>query len=236
MGLEVTELSGYEKVRAQNIERNNARLRSLGLISALEEKKSNANAWGTSCSTKKDKEGSTSEDEDLTYRSSDSVDGSHQSSTHEKGHSSKKKRKRHSSTKVPKEGSRKSLRLQGVEVDLNTVQLSEDHDIFEERRARVKECREMRILAAKEVAVEGAVAAAKENPTATYGHCLMRVTTMSDKGLAGRVKVIERAAGRHCVVKMAIFKSCLQDEGMWELADLASEALERLKALQPPPV
>ena len=32
----------------------------------------------------------------------------------------------------------------------------------------------------------------------------------------------------------AIFKSCLQDEGMWELADAASKALERLKALQPP--
>jgi hypothetical protein len=36
-------------------------------------------------------------------------------------------------------------------------------------------------------------------------------------------------------VKMAIFKSCLQDEGMWDLAKLASDALERLKALQPPP-
>jgi hypothetical protein len=63
----------------------------------------------------------------------------------------------------------------------------------------------------------------------------MRVKTMTEKALANRVKAIERAAGKHCVVKMAIFKSCLQDEGMWDLAKLASDALERLKALQPPP-
>ena len=34
---------------------------------------------------------------------------------------------------------------------------------------------------------------------------------------------------------MAIFKSCLQDEYRWELSQEASDALERLKALQPPP-
>jgi len=209
---EETKLCGYEKVRAQNIERNNSRLRSLGLISALEERTSNANAWGTLCGTaEKDEE------------------------TPADSHG--KKRKRCSSATVPKEGSRKSLRIRGVGVDLNPIQSPRGEDeVLKERKARVKECREMRIRAANAVAEEGAEAAAKENPTATYGHCLMRVTTMTDKRLANRVKVIERAAGRHCVVKMAIFKSCLQDEGMWELANLASEALERLKALQAPPV
>eukprot|EP00548_Thalassiothrix_antarctica_P016798 CAMPEP_0194185866 /NCGR_PEP_ID=MMETSP0154-20130528/44595_1 /TAXON_ID=1049557 /ORGANISM="Thalassiothrix antarctica, Strain L6-D1" /LENGTH=60 /DNA_ID=CAMNT_0038904523 /DNA_START=73 /DNA_END=255 /DNA_ORIENTATION=+ len=58
---------------------------------------------------------------------------------------------------------------------------------------------------------------------------------MTEKGLANRVKMIERCAGQHCVVKMAIFKSCLQDEGLWDLVKLASDALERLKGLQPPP-
>jgi hypothetical protein len=53
---------------------------------------------------------------------------------------------------------------------------------------------------------------------------------MTEKGLMNRVKVIERAAGKHSVVKMAIFISCLQeDEGMWELAEVKSDALERLK-------
>lgn len=51
-----------------------------------------------------------------------------------------------------------------------------------------------------------------------------------------QVRAIERASGRHCVVKMAIFKSCLQDENLWELAKLASESLERLKGLLPPPL
>jgi len=219
-----TQLSEYEKVRAQNIERNNARLRSLGLISALEERTSNANAWGTSsCSTERDEETSTG--------------SQHRSSTHNKGNPSRKKRKRYSSatTDPPKEGSRKSLRIRGVGVDLRLVPLPRGEDeILEERKARVKECREIRLLTAKAVALAGAEVTAKENPSATYEHCLMRVKTMTDKGLASRVKVIERAAGRHCVVKMAIFKCCLQDQEMWELANLASEALERLKALQAP--
>lgn len=149
------------------------------------------------------------------------------------------KRKRPSSTKSPTTAlipARKSLRLQGIGVDLKPLPSTLDEDdVHTMREERVKECREARMRAAKDVAVEGAVKAAKENPTATYAHCLMRVKTMAEKALINRVKVIERAAGRHCVVKMAIFKSCLQDEGMWELAEIASDALERLKGLQAPP-
>jgi hypothetical protein len=59
---------------------------------------------------------------------------------------------------------------------------------------------------------------------------------MTETALERRVCAIEKATGKHCVVKMAIFKSCLQDEGMWHLAELAEQALERLKALLPPPV
>lgn len=58
----------------------------------------------------------------------------------------------------------------------------------------------------------------------------MRVRTMSEKALQTRVKRIENAAGKHCIVKMAVFKSCLQDEGLYELSEVAGEALERLKA------
>ena len=51
------------------------------------------------------------------------------------------------------------------------------------------------------------------------------------------LKGLSNQAGcrKHCVVKMAIFKSCLQDEGMWDLAQVAAGALERLKGLQAPP-
>ena len=74
-----------------------------------------------------------------------------------------------------------------------------------------------------------------ENPTASYQHCLMRVRTMSEKALTNRIRAIERTAGKHCVVKMAIFKSTLQDEDLWDLAGQASDALERLKGLLPAP-
>lgn len=104
-----------------------------------------------------------------------------------------------------------------------------------EREEMVIECREARQRAAIEAAKAGFKAAGKENPTATYEHCLMRVKTMTEKGLANRIRAIERAAGKHCVVKMAIFKSCLQDENMWDLAGEAADALERLKGMLPPP-
>lgn len=211
------ELGDYERTRARNIERNNARLLALGLISELEEKRSNAQAWGMEVLSQP----------------------------------SKKKRKMGNEERIqPKIPSRKSARLRGIEPvilgernlasDENKEVREEDPNAFEpesaaERLARVEECRKARQRAALEVAKAGVESSGKENPTATYDHCLMRVKTMTPKRLANRVKAIERAAGKHCVVKMAIFKSCLQDKGMWQLAQQASDALERLKGLQPPP-
>mmetsp|Transcript_1633 Transcript_1633/g.2407 ORF Transcript_1633/g.2407 Transcript_1633/m.2407 type:complete len:234 (+) Transcript_1633:58-759(+) len=222
-------LNDYEKRRAENIERNNARLKKLGLISALEEKRSNAQAWGRHDEIEHNdivEEGEDSDDADEAYSESETS------------------RKRMLSRGM--EPSRKSRRLKGEEPEnilsnehsTNSSSTKNDCILFEsteERQARVEECRRARLRAALEVAKAGASAAGKNNPTATYDHCLMRVQTMTPKALESRVKVIERAAGRHCVVKMAIFKSCLQDEGMWELAKLASDALERLKAAKPPP-
>mmetsp|Transcript_20905 Transcript_20905/g.43572 ORF Transcript_20905/g.43572 Transcript_20905/m.43572 type:complete len:223 (-) Transcript_20905:567-1235(-) len=196
-------LSDYERARAINIEKNNARLRALGLISANEERKSNASAWG------------------LEEKSSNI--------------------KRKPSSRPPSEGCRKSRRLLKLssEISENVVTGGNEEErqevIEKEREAIVKECREARQRAAMEVAKLGVESAARENPTATYEHCLMRIRSMTKKGLINRVRSIERAAGKHCVIKMAIFKSCLQDENMWELAKLASEALERLKGLQSPP-
>jgi len=196
-------LSDYERARAINIEKNNARLRALGLISANEERKSNASAWG------------------LEEKSSNI--------------------KRKPSSRPPSEGCRKSRRLLKLssEISENVVTGGNEEErqegIEKEREAIVKECREARQRAAMEVAKLGVESAARENPTATYEHCLMRIRSMTKKGLINRVRSIERAAGKHCVIKMAIFKSCLQDENMWEQAKLASEALERLKGLQSPP-
>ncbi|KAL3935067.1 MAG: hypothetical protein SGARI_003125 [Bacillariaceae sp.] len=212
-------LSEYERIRAENVERNNRRLRELGLISILEEERSNAAAFGEALpKSEVDDSGSSKENKDCNPITP------------------KKKRK------LVKNSSpaRKSARLRGENPDGTECPSSprspkRRKDRQTERREIVEECRQARQRAALKVMEEGAEKAAKENPTATYEHCLMRVRTMSEKALLTRVKVIERAAGKHCVIKMAIFKSCLQDEGMWEIADKASEALERLKGLQAPP-
>ena len=222
-----TKLSEYEEARARNIEKNNARLRSLGLISALEEKKSNDMAWGR---------------QPIYESEEDDDDDSSDEEYSEEGTSKKKRKKRSKTPSTPREGSRKSRRLLGLTSDGHTLDDHKDESaeqrkerIQKEREELVTECREARLRAANEVAKAGHQLAGTKNPTATYEHCLMRVRTMNEKGLMNRVKAIERAAGKHCVVKMAIFKSCLQDENMWELASLAGEALERLKALLPPP-
>mmetsp|Transcript_13431 Transcript_13431/g.32583 ORF Transcript_13431/g.32583 Transcript_13431/m.32583 type:complete len:249 (+) Transcript_13431:68-814(+) len=231
-------LSDYEQARARNIEKNNARLRSLGLITVAEERCSNDIAWGRHHLSSKDRDGD-HDDDDESSSDEEYSEGS-------KNTSQKKKRAR--SSLPPREGSRKSRRLKSLpsegasegiicddETSKETVAERKERT-QRERKALVAECREARQRAAIEVANAGAKMAGKENPTATYEHCLMRVRSMTEKGLANRVRAIERAAGKHCVVKMAIFKSCLQDENMWDLAQLASESLERLKGLLPPPL
>jgi hypothetical protein len=222
-------LSTYEEVRARNIEKNNKRLRQLGLISAAEEKRSNDLAWGRNSITTKP------------YDSEDELASSDEEYTEGKVSTKRKKRIKLSESR---EGSRKSRRIMNLpaensnndDIEYEGESASERKErIKAEREAMVTECREARQRAAIEIAAAGIKQAGKENPTATYEHCLMRVRTMSEKGLANRIRAIERAAGKHCVVKMAIFKSCLQDENMWELAAEAADALERLKGMFPPP-
>ena len=223
-------MSDYEVLRATNIARNNARLRALGLISAAEERASNAGLASSSFPS--------SLWNPRTKTATSGVKRKHPTKQTKTGN--------HDPDVIdPKQQtSRKSLRLQGMGPnqesnfsppnDVTGEDIPWKDQIEEDRAARVQECREIRLRRALEVSDEGADKAAAENPTASYEHCLMRVRTMTEKGLANRVKSIERAAGKHCVVKMAIFKSCLQDEGLWDLAELAAAALERLKALQPP--
>ena len=236
MNNEKVELSAYELCRIDNIKRNNARLRALGLISSFEERRSNAISCGIN-------EKPTSDD-DNDDEGSDGDGEWNEEEGQDNGIDNKRKRKRKPRPKnePPREGSRKSRRLKGENTasSPDDIELSKNKDpviLEKERKERVQECREVRLRAANAIAAcgRGAEEAARKNPTATYEHCLMRVKTMTEKGLLNRVKVIERAAGSHCVVKMAIFKSCLQDEGMWELAEVASDALERLKALKPIP-
>lgn len=70
-----------------------------------------------------------------------------------------------------------------------------------------------------------------KNPTATYEHTWMRVRTMTKNRLKTRIKVIERALGKHCIIKMRMFAEVLIIAGMDEVAALANAALDRLVAL-----
>ena len=175
-------LSEYEQSRARNIERNNARLRSLGLITIAEERRSNDSAWGRNTLTCND-----DEEED----------------TEGKKSATKKKKKRSQSSALlpPREGSRKSRRLMNLPTEYASGDIGDDDDhetpteTAEERKERIQkerdewvdECREARQRAAIEVAKAGAESTGKKNPTATYEHCLMRVRSMNEKGLANRV-------------------------------------------------
>ena len=98
-----------------------------------------------------------------------------------------------------REGSRKSRRLanqtaSGDDDDNNIEEWKSDNMTLsstkERRAALVAECREARQRAAIEVAKAGFQMAAKENPTASYEHCLMRVRSMTEKALAARVRRI----------------------------------------------
>jgi len=223
--------SEYEITRARNIERNNAKLRSLGLISEAEERVSNAAAWGKSSSSS-----STAAPEKNNQTDTTSSPSRKRKRT-KKGHQEKAQ----GQSSIP---SRKSLRVKGLAPDGSTSSSTQQSSMAraqtklsleQERQQRQDECRQARQRAAVQHASLGAARAARENPTATYEHCLMRVRTMTDQQLRNRVKTIERCAGKHCVIKMAIMASCLQDEGEWELAQVAAAALERLKALKSPP-
>jgi hypothetical protein len=216
----MTPLSDYEVKRARNIERNNARLRALDLIDTHEEEDSNARAWGKPNTSKSD----------------GCVIGT--------------RSKRQTTTISNPSPIRKSRRVRGITPDtVPLVSYDERSQIVrppihnEREQQRVRECRAAALshyqppppVCSGGGATKKATAPGTTCTTATYEHCLMRVKSMTYDALVNRVNAIERAAGKHCVVKMAIFKSCLQDEGMWDLADLADLSLERLKALQTPP-
>ena len=66
--------------------------------------------------------------------------------------------------------------------------------------------------------------------TASYQHTLMRVRTMGEDALFRRVKAIERAKGKHAVVKMRLFARVAFLEGLEAVADDAAASLERLVA------
>lgn len=238
----------YQTLRARKIERNNAKLKSLGLITESAERASNAAAWGkplvaaapsAGISNKKKKRITTTaaheKDGDSDYFCEGHDDDDDDDETSPNSRSNKRARKEANTSAASLLPRRTSSRLKGIEPDRATSIIAttprelpmspEDSD--GDRVITVQEEQQL------EQALQRRVAHTKNPTTATYEHCLMRVRTMSVPQLRNRIRTVERAAGQHCVIKMAIMARCLRDEGQGELAELAVASLARLQALRP---
>lgn len=243
----VVVLSDYERRRAQNIVRNNHRLRTLGLLSDYEEHVSNAMAWRQPfvpvqfiATNSKRQDDDTTTDDDEMKKTTKSRWKMIQHPLQPQPQTQPQRSR--CSKKVPTAPAacRKSQRLQGrnptndtqtttttTATTTSTSNTTKGSEHVQESRPMVRQ-RQRHLLDG--MAHENPKNGTDQEPfTASYDHCLMRVRTMTAKGLANRIKAIERAAGKHCVIKMTLFHRCLEEEGMWELAEFAHQALDRLQ-------
>ena len=117
-----------------------------------------------------------------------------------------------------REKTRNLTALRWTRLDLNHQSISE-YEIDEKHRADAEQYAKRNAGQQEKVSVVG---------TASYQHTLMRVRTMSEPALKNRVKAIERAKGKHAVVKMRLFARVLFLEGVEEVMEDAAAALERL--------
>lgn len=196
--------SEYEINRAKKVERNNARLRELGLMSLKEEIESNAKAWKTQTILSEIKKtpapkrslGQMSEGARKSSRSRSSND---------------KEEKKNNNSLSPQ--TKPSWQIDMINIASNNPPIQAEYQSnWKENSAQDTN--------------------SKDNPTLMYEHCLMRIRSMTHNQLKNRIRVIENAAGRQCILKLAMTLCCLQDEGLWDLAALATESLERVKKLQ----
>jgi hypothetical protein len=211
-------LSEYQIARARKIERNNAKLEALGLISSAEATVSNAVAWGQAI---RETKGALAKD----------------AVKHEGGNIKSKKRERakddpkdatEDSERLPR---RSSQRLRGIKPQYESGDVSTLPT--QNRQRHIWTLSEVDDVGRSEGtdAETRPSSSSRENPTATYAHCLHRVRTMTEKQLQNRIRVIERAQGAHCIIKLSIMARCCRDEGHIELSELATAALERLQSV-----
>jgi hypothetical protein len=125
-------------------------------------------------------------------------------------------------------GRRRSSRLRGVAAA--RVETGGEEEVKEEDEVEDDERRALHETAAAEYAKRhaGKQERATIVGTASYQHTLMRVRTMDEAALGRRIAAIERAKGKHAVIKMRLFARVLFLEGHEWLASDAAEALERL--------
>ena len=123
---------------------------------------------------------------------------------------------------------RRSSRLRGAAV--GRVETGGEEETKGEDEVEDEERRALHETAAAEYAKRhaGKQERATIVGTASYQHTLMRVRTMDEAALGRRIAAIERAKGKHAVIKMRLFARVLFLEGHEWLASDAAEALERL--------
>ena len=146
----------YELVRIGRIERNNARLLQLGLISKHEADVSNARAKGIEVVEESDRDDSASGSE---YGDDDDDDdGEFLEGKKRRAAQGKKKKRKKSIEKdsVPRAPTRNSRRLQGQAPDGTVYDITlprTAEEIALERESRVEVCREARLKAANQVRI-----------------------------------------------------------------------------------
>jgi hypothetical protein len=63
-------------------------------------------------------------------------------------------------------------------------------------------------------------------------HCVYRITSMSNKALGTRIKMIARAAGQHSYEKLLVFHYALKASGLADLAESSRAALNHIEGVQ----
>jgi hypothetical protein len=132
----------------------------------------------------------------------------------------RKKRKRREVPPVRKVPRRRSARVANrpaVEEENRKEKLAEE-DRYEQYKLLVE--------------LQNQKGGARLPPRATYEHTVDRVRSMSEKGLANRIRAIERANGTYAVLKQRMFAEVLIIEGYDKLAKEAEASYKRLKRLR----
>jgi hypothetical protein len=209
-------LSEYEILRQQKIQRNQEKLRSLGLL--------------------------TSKDESTARGRSSKQTGSNQRPGDASNH--KCTALVQSKGQAPPSQRRMSLRLRGID----PFPTGKKNSIKSHVRPQVLETTLVDVTNTNDDAVDWQCVhpptsqtvcqaqppqprtgtSSTGNKSTTKEHCQMRIRTMSVPQLQQRIRIIERARGQHCIAKLAIMQECCIEANLYDLAQQAQDAIERL--------
>eukprot|EP01134_Creolimax_fragrantissima_P003614 CFRG3614T1 len=212
--------SAYELAREERISQNQAFLTHLGLENEVRINSKSKRKLVRDRKSKKIKKGSESEGSNY---ESESEGGSEVDDKN----TPKRRKIKKENINAPRAPSRRSRRLQHIPVEVHDLG-NEDIKLAGGRAERREETQAQALAKYDKLLEKHKAAGLKLPATATYGHTLYRVRTMSEEALERRVRVIESAEGNYAVIKMQMFAEVLILEGYEKVAQEAKEALDRL--------